>query len=32
MESRIHNKRKMKQLIDFKGCAMDGGIQQILMV
>ena len=26
MESRIHNKRKMKQLIDFKGCAMDGGM------
>ena len=30
MESRIHNKRKMKQLIDFKGCAVDGVcIQQI---
>ena len=26
MESRIHNKRKMKQLIDFKGCAVDGGM------
>lgn len=26
MESRIHNRHKMKQLIDFKGCAVDGGM------